>query len=70
MGPKVDFNLISHASLSLYFRKTYLAVHSSEFILFYSSPPKVGIQAAFKRRPIKLYRPEIDRSQSQRNVFS
>jgi hypothetical protein len=44
MGPKVDFDLISHASLSCILRKTYLTVHSSGFILFYSSPPKVGIR--------------------------
>jgi len=49
MGPKVDFNLISHASPSCVLRKTYVAVHSSEFILSYSSSLKVGIQAAFER---------------------
>src|SRR5271168_4324213 len=60
-GRKVDFNLISHASPSCVLRKAYLAVHSSEFILFCSSL-KVGIQAAFERRPIKLHCPKTDRS--------
>jgi hypothetical protein len=48
MGPKVDFNLISHTSLFCILHKAYLVVHSSEFIFSYFSPSIVGIQASFE----------------------
>lgn len=57
----------SHMHHSLvFFARPISQFHSSEFIFSYSSPPKVGIQAAFKRRPIKAALPKdgIDHNSS------
>jgi hypothetical protein len=64
MGPKVDFNLISHPSLFCILHKAYLVVYSSEFIplvfvpidSWHSGFPSSG-------EPIKLHCPKTGRSQ-------